>query len=308
MTSTIDSHLAAVTSLGELYAEIGPVSVIPGWSSPLPIMWPEPRKTLVPRHWSYRTLRAALDAAGRLIDTSVAERRNLVLINPAERRLATTRTLVAAYQMVLPGEAARSHRHTANALRVVIDAEPGTHTVVDGVAVPMERGDILITPGMSWHGHANEGTAPAYWVDVLDLPLVELLEPMFFEEHPAGCEPVVRHDPASAYRFPWSAIAAQEQAEIALDAPSLRTIGMFVRRLAAGERTTPLQTTAQNVYVVLAGSGRATIDGETIAWERGDVFVAPAWRVHQLEADAAAVVFRATDAPALDRLGFLRSA
>jgi len=82
---------------------------MPGWHSSLPVMWPEPQKTLAPAHWSYREMKAGLDAAGRLIDTSIAERRNLVLINPAEARLATTRTLVVAYQMVLPGEVARSH-------------------------------------------------------------------------------------------------------------------------------------------------------------------------------------------------------
>jgi gentisate 1,2-dioxygenase len=49
----------------------------------------------------------------------------------------TTRTLVAAYQMILPGEKAPSHRHTAHALRVIIDAH-GAYSTVDGEKTPME--------------------------------------------------------------------------------------------------------------------------------------------------------------------------
>jgi gentisate 1,2-dioxygenase len=307
--STGEERLANVATLDELYAEVAPISAVPGWNSPFPIMWHEPKKTLVPMHWSYRRMKAGLDAAGRLIDTSVAERRNLVLVNAAERRLATTRTLVAAYQMVLPGEVARSHRHTANALRIVVDAEPGTHTVVDGVAVPMERGDILLTPGMSWHGHANEGRAPSYWIDILDLPLVELLEPMFYEDHPAAYEPVSKRDPDSAFRLSRErTVAALGPAEIALEVSALTTIGLFMRRLEPGRRTETRQTTAQNIFVVLEGRGTSTIDGQTIAWERGDVFVAPGWRPHDHCADESAILIRATDAPVLEKLGFLHTA
>jgi len=48
--------------------------------------------------------------------------------------------------MVLPGEAARSHRHTPNALRLVVDAAPGNYTVVNGKKLPMRPGDVLLTP------------------------------------------------------------------------------------------------------------------------------------------------------------------
>src|SRR3982074_3762524 len=52
----------------------------------------------------------------------------------------------------------------------------------------MEPGDVLLTPNWSTHGHGNRGKACAYWLDFLDAPLVQLLEPMFFEaledEHP----------------------------------------------------------------------------------------------------------------------------
>ena len=85
------------------------------------------------------------------------------------------RTLVAAYQMIMPGEWARSHRHTPNALRLILDAEPGTYTEVDGVKIAMEPGDVLLTPNWSSHGHGNDSRACAYWLDFLDVPLVQLL-------------------------------------------------------------------------------------------------------------------------------------
>jgi len=49
----------------------------------------------------------------------------------------TTRTLVCAYQMILPGEKAPSHRHSSHALRVIIDGK-GSFSTVNGEKMPME--------------------------------------------------------------------------------------------------------------------------------------------------------------------------
>src|SRR5262252_2142755 len=120
------ADLAGCGTLEELYGKLDKVGMGPGWSKPTPSLWPAPRKTLVPAHWQYELARGALDAAGRLINTALAERRNLILVNPAEgNTYGTVRTLVAAYQMIMPGEWARAHRHTPNALRLILDAEPG---------------------------------------------------------------------------------------------------------------------------------------------------------------------------------------
>src|ERR1700730_13524937 len=183
MSSPSQSDLARSGSLQELYDKLETVGMGAGWNKPTPSLWPSPRKTLVPAHWKYELARGALDAAGRLINTELAERRNLILYNPVPgNEYATTRTLLAAYQMILPGEKARSHRHTPNALRLIVDAEPGTYTVVDGEKLPMLPGDVLLTPNWRWHGHGNDGAAAAYWIDFLDAPLIQLLEPMFLEE------------------------------------------------------------------------------------------------------------------------------
>jgi hypothetical protein len=97
--------------------------------------------------WRWAAARAGLDAAGRLIDAEQAERRNLFMVNPIEgNHYATLRTLVSAYQMLLPGEKARTHRHSPNALRLVLDVGDNCYTIVDGVRIDMEPGDVLLTP------------------------------------------------------------------------------------------------------------------------------------------------------------------
>jgi gentisate 1,2-dioxygenase len=63
--------------------------------------------------WRAAEARAALQEASRFVGTDVAERRNLIMVNPAPgNTYTTTRNIVAAYQMIQPGETARSHRHT----------------------------------------------------------------------------------------------------------------------------------------------------------------------------------------------------
>jgi len=305
------STMLEATSLDELYAGLGRVGMGPGWNKPEPSLWPAPRKTLVPAHWSYDVARAALDAAGPLIGTDKAERRNLILANPVEgNTYGTTRTLVAAYQMVKAGETARSHRHTPNALRLVMDAEPRTFTVVQGKKIPMLPGDVLLTPNWLWHGHANESGANAYWIDFLDAPLVQLLEPMFLEHHPGGIEPADTVDPASPMRFAYAETTTRLDAdgpEVELGSPALDTVGLHVRRLEPGQPSPKLRTTASNIYAVIDGEGESTIDGEVFAWSRGDVFVAPGWREHWHVAGRRAHLLRVTDEPVLQRLGWLRA-
>lgn len=112
--------------------------------------------------------------------------------------------MIVAYQMIMPGERARAHRHTPNALRLVLDAGPDVYTVVDGKKLPMLPGDVLPTPNWSWHSHTNEGRGPAYWLDFLDSPLVEWLESKVFEQHPDEFERGVTLSKYSPMRFAWS--------------------------------------------------------------------------------------------------------
>src|SRR5262245_35434649 len=202
MTSPTPQQLAHAGSLEELYGYLGNIRMGAGWAKKTPSLWPEPKKNFSAHRWSYDQAKGALDAAGRLINTELAERRNLVLHNPAGD-YATSRTIVAAYQLIMPAQKARSHRHTPNALRLVIDAEPGAYTIVNGDKLAMLPGDVVLTPNWCWHGHGNEGRGCAYWLDVLDVPLVQLLEPMFFEPHPEEFESEIVVPTDSPMYFPW---------------------------------------------------------------------------------------------------------
>jgi gentisate 1,2-dioxygenase len=314
--------LAQSGSLEELYGKLNLVGLGPGWNKPTPSLWASPRKNFVPAHWKYDQARGALDAAGRLINTELAERRNLILANPAEgNTYGTVRTIVTAYQMIMPGEWARTHRHTPNALRLILDAEPGTYTEVDGVNIAMEPGDVLLTPNWSSHGHGNNSRACAYWLDFLDAPLVQLLEPMFFEplDEDKTHEAFDKAPPTkeSPFVFPMTETMQRLDAapaepagpfgtQIQLGAPALDTIALYMMRLTPRVKTAPYRTTDNNVYAVVKGTGATTVDGERFEWSRGDVIAAPAWRPHFHEAADDALLFRVTDEPVMQRLGFHR--
>ena len=311
-------ELAHAGSLEDLYGKLARIPIGPGWNKPTPSLWDAPRKTLIPYRWRYAQGRGALEAAGRLINTELAERRNLILGNPEGDGYATTRTMITAYQMIMPGERARSHRHSPNALRLVLEAESGCYTVVNGKRLEMVPGDVLLTPQWCWHGHGNESRANGYWVDYLDVPLVHLLEPMFFESHPAGFEndaPISEVDPNI---FRWTDTLARLAAakptpdaeyatQIMLGDPALTTMALSMMQLAPGVRTAAHRTTAGNIYTVARGSGTTFVDGESFDWRRGDVIAVPSWRTHCHQANDDAILFRVSDEPAIGKLGFLRA-
>jgi gentisate 1,2-dioxygenase len=315
MSNPTPQQLAQSGTLEELYAKLGGIGMGPGWAKPTPSLWPEPKKTFQPFVWSYAQAKGALDAAGRLINTELAERRNLILQNPGEN-YATSRTIVAAYQMIMPGEKARSHRHTPNALRLIVDAEPGAYTVVNGQRLSMMPGDVVLTPNWCWHGHGNDSRACAYWLDVLDVPLVQLLEPMFFEPHPDEFEKETVVANASPMHFPWAdslrrlaeagAQSNGQPAEIALGGPALDTMALSMIEIKPGQATKPRKIMANSVFGVVKGSGTTDADGARLNWNRGDVIVVPSWREHAHHSEAGAVLFRVTDEPVMQKLGFLR--
>src|SRR5689334_5942 len=219
--------------------------------------------------------------------------------NPAPiANFETSRTLVCAYQMILPGEHAPSHRHSSHALRVIIDGE-GSYSVVDGEKTPMETGDVVLTPGWCWHGHGHDGDRPAYWFDGLDVPLTQLLEPVFSEGHPDRNEKAGRLGRPSRFRFNRDESAprmdtAKPEGEgfhgprIALDASSMPTMALYVERLSTGTATRAYRTTANTVFQVMEGTGESTIGDQKFAWQRGDTFVAPGWNAisHRATSDA----------------------
>lgn len=315
--ATIVDELKHSETLEDLYGNLDRCHIQAGWAKDEPSLWDAPRKTFRPMRWSWEEGRAALAAAGRLVDTELAERRNLILFNPVEgNRYATVRTLICAYQMILPGEVARSHRHTPNALRMVLEGE-GAYTVVDGQRLDMHVNDVLLTPNWHWHGHGSESDGPCSWLDCLDVPTTHLLEPMFFEAHPEIHEPIASRPSRSPYIFPWADVQKDldrtapdpEQRHgrrVRLDAPSMPSIELYMQRMEGGTRTRPFRTTANNIFCAVEGAGTTIIDGERFAWRRGDVIAAPGWRPieHHVETDA--TLFVMTDEPLMEMLGWLR--
>jgi gentisate 1,2-dioxygenase len=319
MTAATPEALARSGTLDELYPKLADIGLGAGWAKPTPSLWAIPHKTFKPFHWRYDQAKGALDAAGRLINTELAERRNLILINPLEgNNYASARTLVAAYQMIMPGEKARSHRHTPNALRLVLDATDGAYTTVNGARLPMAANDVVLTPNWCWHGHGNDGKGRAIWLDFLDVPLVHLLDPMFFEPHPNEFEDDAPETPDSPLLFAWVDTerrldeatpdpTGRHGTEVEFGNPALDTMALHMMRLRPGAATQPYRTTANTLYAVVAGEGTTTIDGQEFSWARGDVIVAPTWHTQFHKSREGAVLFRVTDEPALSRLGFLRS-
>lgn len=313
----IDS-IRGVPTLEALYEESKKIDVTPGWLRRDETAPAEKQQSdYVPAHWRYDLCKAALDAAGRLIDVSLAERRNLVMCNPTGGKGAmTTKTLVGAYQMILPGEKAPSHRHTAHALRVIIEAH-GAYSTVDGEKTPMETGDVVLTPGWCWHEHGHDGDEPAYWFDGLDVPLVRTLENMFYEDNPVRFDPKPRTVTTSPYRFPRDEIARRldkatadnegfHGPRITLDAPTMPTMQLTMERLESGARTRPQRSTTNRIFCCVEGSGETIAGSQRFAWQRGDAFAVPCWTKFEHAAVTDAQFFSMSDEPLMRFSRFYR--
>jgi gentisate 1,2-dioxygenase len=68
----------------------------------------------------------------------------------------TTDTLYAGLQLVMPGETAPAHRHSAFACRFIIEGDGG-FTAIHGRRIKMHRGDFILTP--TWRYHASRTAA-----------------------------------------------------------------------------------------------------------------------------------------------------
>ncbi len=299
-------------TLAPYYSELGRLRFSPGWARSEPSMWPLPKPKFIPAVWRFAAARAALDQAGEFVPVEQAERRNLIMVNPIEGNLyATTRNLVAAYQCVKGRETARTHRHTPAALRLVLEAKPGTHTVVNGAQVDMLPGDVVLTPSWSWHGHANESDATSFWIDFLDIPFVQLTEAMFFEQYPAGgIEPVTSRGPTPFRISSSEALGGGRDAkEVEIAKGIMPTIALHLMRQPSGGHFDMARTTVNNIYAVISGSARFTAESglaETIG--PGDVVAMPCWHAHAIEAVQDASWLRVSDEPLLAKVGLARTA
>lgn len=162
------------------------LNLVPLWPSLRAVLPPgRPRPNTQAIHWAYEALRPLLMRAGELTPIEKAERRVLVLANPGHGldNMKASAAMYLGMQLLLPGEWAPSHRHTPNAVRMIVEGE-GAYTTVDGEKCPMSRGDLILTPTGLWHEHGHDGSEPVVWLDVLDLPLVYYLEASYHVNGP----------------------------------------------------------------------------------------------------------------------------
>ena len=151
------------------------------WNVMGDLITPEPKSACRPHLWKFDTIRDYMTEAGKLITAKEAERRVLILENPGLRgQSKVTTSLFAGIQMVIPGDVAPAHRHSQSALRFVLEGK-GAFTAVDGERTAMAPGDFVITPSMTWHDHSNETDKPMFWLDGLDIPMVQFFDASFAE-------------------------------------------------------------------------------------------------------------------------------
>ena len=162
-------------------ADLRELNLVPLWPN-LRAVLPQgkPRPNTRATHWPYATLRPLLMKAGELTPIEKAERRVLVLANPGHglEKMQASAAMYLGMQLLLPGEWAPSHRHTPNAVRMVVEGN-GAWSTVEGEKCEMLRGDLILTPTGLWHEHGHDGDEPVVWLDVLDLPLVYYMEASF---------------------------------------------------------------------------------------------------------------------------------
>lgn len=327
------------------YAEIEPENLRALWSVMSGIITPEPKSPCVAVKWTYEAVRARLMEAADFITAKEAERRVLILENPGLKGTSkVTTSLYCGVQLVMPGEVAPAHRHSQSALRFVLEAAGG-HTAVGGEKTEMHFGDFIITPSWEWHDHGNTSDAPVFWLDGLDIPIVQFLDASFAEGLGEDEQPITTPEGDSLARFganmlplgyekatPTSPIFnyPYAQAREALEQLRVRgdwdpwhglkmryvnpldggwampTIGTCLQLLPKGFSTQPYRSTDATVFVGVEGSGTIEIDGESFAWAPRDVVVVPSWREVVHRAEEDAVLFSYSDRPVQEKLGLWR--
>jgi gentisate 1,2-dioxygenase len=315
------------------------------WNNMAALITPEPRSNCHPFHWRFDAIRARMLEAGGLITAREAERRVLVLENPGLRgQSKITTSLYAGVQLVLPGEIAPAHRHSQSALRFVLEGK-GAHTAVDGEKTVMEPGDFIITPSMTWHDHGNHSSEPMFWLDGLDIPVVQFFDASFAEGMEDEEQPITRKSGDSHARYGSNLLPVDlkrsakvspifnypyEETRRALDQMKLQeewdpchglklrysnpvtgdfampTMGTFIQLLPKRFKTTRYRSTDATVFAPIEGKGRSRIGDEVFEWGPRDIFVVPSWRFVTHEADEDAVLFSYSDRPIQQKLDLWR--
>lgn len=342
----MSNELGRIEDLPTEYVEaLRENNTLPLWPS-LRAMLPHgiPARSTQPVLWRYKDVRPNLMRAGDLAPIEKAERRVLVLCNPGLGldTMRATPTIYIGMQLILPGEVAPNHRHTPSAVRVVIEGNGG-FTVVNGEKLPMEKGDLILTPPGLWHEHGHEGQGPVIWLDALDLPLVYGMEASYSMEGPSqaitkpigfgpsrfgqgGVVPYSSLDAARErfpmLRFPWKDVKLAlnhlaevtplgEPVQLAYVNPEtgrecLSTLGFSAIQLRPGEELKLSKRSASAVVHVVEGAGTALVDSVENRFEETDTFAVPTHSKVQIanaSNQSPAYLFMVDDAPLQRKLG-----
>jgi gentisate 1,2-dioxygenase len=309
-------------------------------------MTPQPVPQMVPWIWKWSDTEPIVKESGTAVPVG-EERRAMQLFNPGlGGAWATTNTLIAAIQVLLPGETAKSHRHTPAALRFILQGT-GAYTAVQGERVMMEPGDLILTPSWTWHDHGNETDEVVVWMDGLDVPLTKALNSIFFQPNPVAEPPLTKpingskalyghgrlsptwvkdapsHSPLLVYSWnqtlealhavrdqdgsPYEGIVL-EYTHPLTGGPALPTIGCQVQLIRAGERLKPRRVTGTSIFCVVQGEGQTLINGQPFRWTKGDIVALPSWALHEHASTGKgdAILFSISDRPVMKALGFWR--
>ncbi len=326
----------------QLSQDIAQFNMKPLWER---VMRLAPGTAAVPSAWRWADVQPHLMRSAELITTQEAERRVLMLENPALKgsTFATT-TLYAGLQIILPGEIARTHRHAPNALRLIVEGR-GAYTAVEGERVMMQPGDFVTTPNWAWHDHGNVGSEPVVWLDGLDTAFANLFGAHFREDFPQEKQPLARPDGDAAFRYGANLLPLDYRprgnASPLLSYPYDRTrealeklakggdphpahghklryinpatgghafptMAVFMQWLPKGFAGRRHRGTDGAVCCVVEGRGSVTIGDGRFDLSPHDVFVVPSWTFHAFRADTDLVLFSYTDRAAQEALGFWR--
>jgi gentisate 1,2-dioxygenase len=325
------------TARQEFYQRLKTKSAAPLWEVLSDIVRKDPRTAVQAALWRYDELRPFIAEAGRLISAEEAERRVLILENPGLPGMSRiTQSLYAGLQLILPGEIAHTHRHTASALRFILEGS-GAYTSVDGERLTMKPGDFILTPFWSYHDHGNPGTEPVVWLDGLDIPTVNMFDTSFLErksesheDHPHTREEHEENAPeatfveTSAMKYPYAPHRERLASMTKGGAPDPRhgykleyrnsktgaavlpTIGAFLQLLPKGFTGARYRSTDATIFCAVEGRGSSTIGENAFSWGPRDVFVVPSWHPVMHHVNEESVLFSFSDRPAQKALGIWR--
>ena len=314
----------APASVDQFVANLRAAGLDAPWTRPGPLI--APKATAVQaRLWRWAQIEPLVRQGPEFMKPGRgAERRILRLDNPGVPERTATHTISVAVQYLLPGEVAPAHRHTPNAVRFMLHGE-GAFTTVEGDKCVMRRGDLVVTPTMTWHDHGNQGGEPVIWTDGLDSPVVRYLENLHMDPYAGEQQPVREGTPPGNIYYRWADSYAEllrraagepdpfdgalmEYRDPTTGRSVVPTLGCYLQLLKPGVSTRAHRESSSAVYHVVNGSGRTIVDGVPFAWTEGDFFAVPPRAVHEHANPGRepAILFSFQDVPMLKALGHYR--